>query len=102
MALNTKQTFNLRNSLIIKLHGTILNLQRLHRAPTAVKVMLADNTVNLKAAVDAVYADPDYETDPATVLAAKQDVEGYLLEESQVPPGATVEQIIYIRSFINL
>ena len=102
MALNQIQAFNLRGSLIAKLLGTIMKLQRMHRAPTATKVMLADNTDNLQAAVEAIQADPDYAESPETVLAAKYDVEGYLLTEEQVPPNVTVDQIRAIRSFIAL
>jgi hypothetical protein len=113
MALNTKQTFNLHGSLIVKLYSTIMKLQRVHRAETIVKVMLADNTVNLGAAVEtinaavqaateAVAADPDATPTPAQVLAAKYDVDGYLLTEDQVPAPMTVDQIIAIRPFINL
>lgn len=102
MPLNEKQTFSLKGRAILNLHGKIAKLQRLHRASTAVKVMLADNTAALQAAVDAIYADPDYETDSAAVLAVSRSVEGYLLEEDQVPPSTTVEQIADIRAFINL
>lgn len=102
MSLNTIQTFNLKGSLIVSLYSRIMKLQRLHRATTAVKVMLADDTVNLGAAVTAIQADPDYAENPATVLAAKYDVEGYLLTEEQVPATMTVEQVGAIRPFIAL
>ena len=102
MSLNTKQSFSLSGTLVMSLYGKIMKLQRVHRATTEVKTMLSDNTVSLKAAVDTILADPDYEENPATVLAKTYVVEGYLLEADQVPPSITVEQIGEIRPFINL
>lgn len=102
MSLNTSQTFNLKGSKIFELYGYILGLQRLARADTSVKVMLADNTDALETAVATIKADPDYATDPETVLAATYQVTGYRIEENQVPPNMTVSEIRAIRPFINL
>jgi len=101
MALNTIQTFNIKGSQIVSLYGTIMKLQRLHRAESNIKIMLADNSDNLQAAVEAIRALPEYETDPEATLNAKYDVAGYRLNEAQVPPTASVEQIRAIRAFIN-
>ena len=101
MALNTIQTFNIKGSMIVNLYGTIMKLQRIHRAESNIKIMLADNSDNLEAAVKAIRALPEYETDPVATLNAKYDVEGYRLTEAQVPANASVEQIRAIRGFIN-